>query len=329
MTDVAIIEDRALTAPEVRQQVNLIQEVLQSVMKPDTHYGVIPGCNQPSLFKPGAEKILSTFRIAVDPEVEDMSTNDEVKYRVKVRGLSMASGSFLGAGIGECSSNEEKYKWKKAVSEAEFEATPEDRRRIKYFKTYTVQQVRTNPADIANTVLKMAKKRGQVDLCLTVTAASDIFTQDIEDNPDLYASTNGNPSGEKKADTVKPGSTGASTSAKKPAPASSGNGLKPQEELKTLLMYYCHGDEDGALALLKELSIYGDPGKENWIKTLGGGTEKWAIRILKELKGKLKKEQDLPADCKFHPEGCNNASLEDGLAYCGPKSCPFQQKVEF
>jgi hypothetical protein len=35
-----------------------------------------------------------------------------------------------------------------------------------------------------NTVLKMAKKRAQIDAVLTATAASAIFTQDLEDIPD-------------------------------------------------------------------------------------------------------------------------------------------------
>jgi hypothetical protein len=38
-----------------------------------------------------------------------------------------------------------------------------------------------DPADCYNTVLKMAKKRAYVDAMLTATAASDIFTQDIEE----------------------------------------------------------------------------------------------------------------------------------------------------
>jgi len=42
-------------------------------------------------------------------------------------------------------------------------------------------QVRTNPADLANTVLKMAKKRAQADLCLTSLAASDVFTQEMDE----------------------------------------------------------------------------------------------------------------------------------------------------
>ena len=38
-----------------------------------------------------------------------------------------------------------------------------------------------NPADHYNTALKMAKKRALVDAVVTSTAASDIFTQDLED----------------------------------------------------------------------------------------------------------------------------------------------------
>jgi hypothetical protein len=44
--------------------------------------------------------------------------------------------------------------------------------------------VRTHPADLANTVLKMAKKRAFVDAVLTGTAASSIFGQDLEDVED-------------------------------------------------------------------------------------------------------------------------------------------------
>jgi hypothetical protein len=45
-------------------------------------------------------------------------------------------------------------------------------------------QVRVNPADVANTVLKMAHKRAYVHGVIMATAAGAIFTQDIEDMPD-------------------------------------------------------------------------------------------------------------------------------------------------
>ena len=199
-------QDEALTASEIRAQVNRLQEGLQAVMKKDVHYGTIPGCgDKPALFKPGAEKILSTFRIAIEPIVTDLSTTDESHYRIETRATSMVSGSYLGSGIGEASSNEEKYRWRKAVCDEEFDATPEDRRRIKWSKgqqkAYQTKQVRTNSADIANTVLKMAKKRALVDACLTMTAASDCFTQDIEDMPAELAANIG---GEQKPSIKQP-----------------------------------------------------------------------------------------------------------------------------
>lgn len=178
-----------LTAVEIRAQVNLIQEVMRAVMKDGTHFGTIPGTPKPTLYKAGSEKILSTFRIGCDPEVEDLSIpGDEARFRVRAKAVHQATGAFLGAGVGECSSNEEKYRWRAAVCQEEFDETPEDMRRDVWKKgrdgPYKVKQVRTNPADVANTILKMAKKRAQIDMTLTVTAASDVFAQDIEDLPE-------------------------------------------------------------------------------------------------------------------------------------------------
>lgn len=174
------------TAMDIRAQVNLIQEVMHAVMKQDTHYGIIPGCKKPSLWKPGAEVLFTTFRISVDPHVEDLSTSDEARFRVTAKATS-SSGIPLGSALGEASSDEEKYKWREIVCQEEYDATPDNQRRDKWKHgrtgPYMVQQVRTNIADCRNTVLKMAAKRASVALALQVTAASDIFTQDIEDLP--------------------------------------------------------------------------------------------------------------------------------------------------
>lgn len=175
---------RSLTAADVRAQVNLMQDVMAEVMRDGTHYGTIPGTKSKSLYKAGAEKLMATFRLAAKPEVTDLSEGGEIAYRVTVNLLS-ANGSFIGAGIGECSSAEDKYSWRGAVHAKEWHATAENRRRVKFLRDgREIQQVRTNPADVANTILKMAKKRAQVDAVITATAASDIFTQDIEDLPD-------------------------------------------------------------------------------------------------------------------------------------------------
>jgi hypothetical protein len=182
-------EEQPLTAAEIKAQVQRIQQILDAVMVKDVHYGTIPGTQKPTLYKPGSEKILTTFRIAAVPkEVDDLSTADEIRYRVKVHGVHQTTGITVGVGIGECSSDEEKYKWRRPVCDEEFNETPEDRKRLvwkKYQGKATQQkQIRTNPADVANTILKMAKKRAQIDMTLTATAASDVFDQDLEDLPE-------------------------------------------------------------------------------------------------------------------------------------------------
>lgn len=198
MNEVAVIHANAvkpMSAGEIQQQVNTIQHVMKQVMKPNVHYGVIPGCKEKSLFKPGAEKIMATFRLSATPDVTDLSTHDKIHYRVVVSMVS-PTGNHVGSGIGECSTDEEKYRWRSAVCQEEFDETPPDRRREKWRKgyggrpPYKQQQIRTEPADLANTVLKMAKKRALVDGVLTATAASDCFTQDIEDLPPEYVEAN-------------------------------------------------------------------------------------------------------------------------------------------
>ena len=192
----------ALSAGQIRERVNLIQQVMQGVMKAKTHYDTIPGTDKPSLLKAGAEVLCTTFRIAVDPEVEDLSTSDEIRYRVRAVGRNQVTGEVIGVGIGECSSYEEKYKWRRTVCDEEFDAFPEDRKRIKFARgknntTYQNKQVRTEGADVANTVLKVAKKRALVDFTLTALAASDIFAQDLEDMPEeIREATSGTPARE-------------------------------------------------------------------------------------------------------------------------------------
>lgn len=185
----------SLATSEVISRAKQIREVMESVMKKDVHYGVIPGTQKPTMYQPGADVLAVTFRIAVKVgKLEDLSVEDEVHYRVTMQGLHQMTGELLAEGIGECSSNEEKYRWRRPVCDEEFKEAPEDRKREKWArgtggKTYKNKQIRTSPADVANTVLKMAVKRGKIAMILNATAASDVFSQDLEDLSDELRET--------------------------------------------------------------------------------------------------------------------------------------------
>lgn len=186
-------------AAAIASRQNAIWTLMAKSMEKGTDYGLTPGCKgKNSLFKPGAEKILAMFMLSVDPLVEDLcpATDDpysEFRVRVHVT-LKDGNGRFAGKGVGECSSWEEKYKWRRAVNHAEFEyMDKQGLARLKFGqdwstkKDYQLEQVRVPTADIANTIVKMGKKRGQIDATLTATAASAIFTQDLEDMPEEIA----------------------------------------------------------------------------------------------------------------------------------------------
>ena len=150
----------------------LVSKVIDEVMVEGLHYGQIPGTPDLSLLKEGAEVLLSTFQIAVEPIVTDLSTPTEVRFQVEVRGL--AGGThYVGSGMGVCSSNEEKYRWRKVRSAKEWDNTDPAQRRIKYGRDWEDKQVRQSPWDVFQTIMSMAKKRAMVDLAKTCLAASE------------------------------------------------------------------------------------------------------------------------------------------------------------
>lgn len=231
-----IIPAATLSVKEIQGRALQIQQLMQSMMKPNVHFGVVPGCKSPSLYKPGSELLLMMFRIAVDPIVEDLSDAEHIRYRVRCRGLAL-DGSLVGIGVGECSTAEEKYSYRRAVCEEEFKAADPLRQRVKWSKgekggkAYSINQVRMNPADLANTVLKMAKKRAQIDMCLTALGASDIFAQDLEELTEEIRDhvTGGEEAHEPiKQPQSKTGATAAQMEAKANAPAQrAGDDLTP------------------------------------------------------------------------------------------------------
>ena len=249
----------SLTVHELKNRVDMVQQAMGAVMRTGVHYGTIPGVSKPSLWKPGSELLLSMFRIAVIPKVEDLGLNGEVHYRVTCQGM-LPSGEIVGEGIGECSSEEEKYKWRSAVCPAEFEDTADDKRRMKYTRDgKKYQQVRMNPADVANTILKMAKKRAQMDLTLTCTGASDVFTQDLEDLPPEYLNQNRAPSSNPQRQAPRPAQKQPAKQEPEDAPSPADHGgetsdVSIAEKIELALDFLTNGDDGDKKNLLMEAS---------------------------------------------------------------------------
>lgn len=190
---------------EVRRQVNQIQYLMRDVLKSGEHYGNIPGVPQPTLFQSGAEKICYMFKLVPHYQIEKEPIEGMPGHReyTVTCTLTGPDGQTKGEGVASCSTMESKYRYRNV---ADYEVTgepipPDARERKQEYRRmgYGMKKVdgnwewvrygdsskQENPdiADQWNTVLQMAEKRAFVRATRSTTAASDIFTQDVEDLP--------------------------------------------------------------------------------------------------------------------------------------------------
>ena len=170
------------TVAEIVERVNLVHKVLEKVMKEGTHYGTVPGCgNKKVLLKPGAEILAVTFKLCPYFDVKKtVLENGHREYEV-VCDVFTTTGLKLGQGVGSASTLESKYRYRKHYSS-------DGKLTDNYGKKYNKVE-NEDIADVLNTVLKVAKKRGYVDGVLTVTGASDLFTQDILEEEETVTKT--------------------------------------------------------------------------------------------------------------------------------------------
>ncbi len=195
-----------MKASDIIAHVKLVEDIKLSVMKEGTHYGTIPGCPKPSLYKPGAEMLLMAFRLCSDHEVTTRELADGHREYTTRTYIKTAGGLLLAVGIGFCSTMETKYRYRfeqrkcpSCSKEAIIKGKEEFGGGWICFKkkggcgqkfddgddaieSQSGGKVE-NPdlADVYHTVLQMSKKRSLVCGARTATACSDFFTQDIED----------------------------------------------------------------------------------------------------------------------------------------------------
>lgn len=247
-TDVSAAEEWSVE--RIVGQALKIQECMKAVMRRDEHYGVIPGTGtKPTLLKPGAEKLCLMFRLC--PEYEILRSDHAaglIAYTVRCTLAHIPTGSRVATGLGSCNSRENKYirpaprKCAKCGAEAliqgkpEFEKDPAYRGGLmcyqkkggcgaKYKPGDEIERQPTgvaDPADLDNTLLKMACKRALVAAVLNGTAASDCFTQDLEDLAEKAAEYT------PPAEDVQRGPTGAPIGGNVPVPNRNGRGSWPK-----------------------------------------------------------------------------------------------------
>jgi hypothetical protein len=218
-TDLVTVEEArflpALTLPQAMARRDAMVKFVQDIMVKDVDYGIIPGTDKPTLYKPGAERLCSFFGLTPDfevvKEIEDWAGAEPLfYYRYKCRLLR--DGRAVGDGEGSCNSRESKYRWrqqdrvcpnceKPAIKKSKY-APRNDLSAAPGWYCYakaggcgtefaandpaiTGQQTGRAPNpdifDLVNTIQKMGQKRAFIAATLIAVNASEFFTQDLDD----------------------------------------------------------------------------------------------------------------------------------------------------
>jgi hypothetical protein len=189
-----------------------ITRIHRELMDPNSDYGVIPGTRQPTLLKPGAEKLCDFYRLAAEfqPEIRygDGRTTPPITVVTECRlHLGTLDGPVVNTGHGAANSWEKRYRYRRG--ERSCPACGKTGTIIKGKAEYgggwvcyakkggcgakfadeapeIVEQPvgdveNPDPYDLLNTLLKMAEKRSYVDATLRATATSGLYTQDLEE----------------------------------------------------------------------------------------------------------------------------------------------------
>ncbi len=216
------MSETALALPDEQQfkhdiqAINRFQNVVHANLIPNQDFGVIPGTQKPTLLKPGAEKIAKLLGLADVYEIIDKQEDWNkpfFRYLIKCALRSVSQCIVVSEGLGECNSMEAKYRWREtkrkcpacgaeAIIKGKDEfgggwlcykkqggcgsKWPDGAQVIEEQKVGKVEN--DDIFSLVNTILKMAKKRALVDAALSAGRLSNVFTQDIEDMPDVVVS---------------------------------------------------------------------------------------------------------------------------------------------
>jgi hypothetical protein len=194
----------ALQVRQVVEQRALIKSVMSEIMVENTHYGVIPGTDKPTLYLAGAETLCTVFRFAPDFEIDErVLPNGHIQVRATCTLTHIPTGQILARLSGSCSTMEGKYRFRDDEAISTGERIPKEYWNLKnsgkekeafeliggkgfkplktdegYFiaRKTGLKVENPTPEDLHNTVLKMAEKRAFVGAVRLATGASDIFT---------------------------------------------------------------------------------------------------------------------------------------------------------
>ena len=187
-----------------KQELALVGEFIHDVLKPQVHYGTVPGIAKPFLWKAGAEDLMNFFRCyPVHQQIErqfEIHTK-LVLFHYQTNAVLRGTNLVMQSGQGACTNYEAKYRWRDQQRECPKCGKAAIRRGSEEygggwycnardggcranFKGEEAQQIDNQKVgrvenedmlDLVNTILKMAIKRSDKDCAERFPGVASFF----------------------------------------------------------------------------------------------------------------------------------------------------------
>lgn len=163
---------------KVKAEIELADALVVKVLEPGIDYGLHPGTQSQALKDPGAATIIHAFGCYPKAEILFRDVSDtRISYVIDVALISRDDGLAKSTGTGACTTMETKYGYRWVTDP---EAYGYDRESLKTRTRDGRDYYRiVNPdwSELENTILKMARKRAEVDAAMALPGVSRFMSK--------------------------------------------------------------------------------------------------------------------------------------------------------
>lgn len=207
--DATLVLTPVMNLDIAKKRLQEFQEFVKFYLQEGEDFGIIPGTEKPTLYKPGADKLCELYGLGDSYRILTQTENFEADpplFDYTIECQLWRGERLVSTGLGSCNSYESKYKLREihrkcpsCGAEAIIKGKKEYgggwvcwKKRHGCGKSFSDGDKSIEGQDagkafnddlptLKNTILKMAKKRAKVDATLAATRSSGVFTQDMED----------------------------------------------------------------------------------------------------------------------------------------------------
>ncbi len=171
-------QTNALTVTEqkvarIQADIALADALVEKVLEAGVDYGLHPGTQSQALKDPGANTIINAFNCYPKAEVLFREVSDtRISYVIDIALISREDGLAKSTGTGACTTQETRYgyRWVDNPEPFGYDRASLKKRTRDGRTTYRI--VNPDWSELENTILKMARKRAEVDAAMALPGVS-------------------------------------------------------------------------------------------------------------------------------------------------------------